>query len=227
MNVDEIIAHMRSLGEPRNVEGMARYGIESRGALGVPLPVLRKLAKRIDRDHELAGELWTADIYEARLLATLIDDPRAVDAAQMERWVSDFDSWALCDGACMNLFRWTDFAYDKARDWCDRTGEYEKRAGFAMMASLASGDKAAPDDEFEQFLPIIAARADDDRKYVKKAVSWALRQIGKRNVHLHGRAVACAEQLAGSASRADRWVGKDAMRELRSNKVLERLGVVG
>ena len=222
MNVDEVAEHLKGLGQPHNVEGMARYGIESRGALGVPLPVLRKLAKRIGRDHELAGELWTADIYEARLLATLIDDPRAVDAAQMERWVSDFDSWALCDGACMNLFRWTDFAYDKAREWSDRAPEYEKRAGFALMASLASAD-----DEFEQFLPAIAARADDDRNYVKKAVSWALRQIGKRSAHLHGQAVACAEQLAGSASRAGGWVGKDAMRELRSDKVLERLGVVG
>ena len=193
---------------------MARFGINTERAFGIGIPVLRTLAREIGRDHALAAELWESGTHEARILATMIDDPKLVESAQMERWVRDLDSWDLCDQACGNLFRRTRFAYAKAARWSRSEREFTKRAGFALMATLASGDQAASDGKLRAFLPLIASGASDQRNFVKKAVSWALRGIGKRNRSLHRAALRTSERLAARESRAARWVGGDARREL-------------
>ncbi len=227
MTYDEILATLRSLGSPENVAGMARYGIVSREVLGVSAPKLRALAKQIGRDHALAQRLWQADILETRLLASLVDDPRKVTPEQMDRWAGEFDNWAVCDGCCLNLFRKTPFAYEKAVEYSAAPEEFVKRTGFVLMATLAVHDKREPDATFAGFLPIIEREATDPRNFVKKAVNWALRQIGKRNLALHEPAVALARKLAGSEDRAARWVGRDALRELTGEAVRGRLRANG
>ncbi|HEY0895994.1 MAG TPA: DNA alkylation repair protein, partial [Sphingobacteriaceae bacterium] len=179
--LDETMELLRRLGDEASVAGMARFGITVNQALGIRVPVLRQLAKEIRRNHALALELWGTGVHEARLLAVLIADPRELTGDLMDRWVSDFNSWDICDQACLNLFIKSPLAYEKAKEWTARTGEFEKRAGFAMMAALAVHDKKAPDDRFISFLSLISEHATDDRNFVKKAVNWALRQIGKRN----------------------------------------------
>jgi 3-methyladenine DNA glycosylase AlkD len=223
MRVEQVLAELRSHGNPEAVKGMARYGISSEGTLGVSVPTLRSLAKKIGRDHSLALELWNSRIHEARILASMVDQPKLVTESQMEAWVSEFDSWDVCDGCCGNLFDKTPFAYVKAAEWSGRTEEYVKRAGFSMMAALAVHDKKSPDLSFEAFLPEIRKGATDERNFVKKAVNWALRQIGKRNRRLNARALTVARQLAKSESRAARWVASDAIRELESERVQRRI----
>lgn len=218
-----MIAELESLGSPENVAGMARYGINPTNAFGVSVPNLRALAKRIGVDHALARELWGAGVHEARNLAALIDDPALVTEAQMERWVRDFDSWDVCDGVTSNLFDRTPFAYRKALEWSGRSEEYVKRAGFALMAALAVHDKAASDAKLARFFPAIIRGATDDRNFVKKAVNWALRNIGKRNRSLNARAVEVAKRIQRIDSRPARWVASDALRELTSEKVRARL----
>ncbi|HNS20057.1 MAG TPA: DNA alkylation repair protein [Sedimentisphaerales bacterium] len=214
---------LRSLGDPRNVEGMARYGIRVTKAFGVSAPNLRALAKEIGRDHALAAELWRTGIHDARCLAALIDDPVQVTVQQMERWVKDFDSWAVCDCACGCLFDKTPHAWDKAIEWTERQEEYVKRAGFVLMATLAVHDKKTPDERFEAFLPLIAQHATDERNFVKKAVNWALRQIGKRSRRLNSLAVQTAERIRRIDSKSARWIASDALRELTNDKVRQRL----
>ena len=214
MTYAEILSTLRSLGSPANAAGMARYGIVTREVLGVSAPRPRALAKEIGRGHALAQRLWEADILETRLLASLVDDPREVTAEQMDRWAGEFDNWAVCDGCCLNLFRKTPFAYEKAVEYSAAEREFVKRTGFVLMATLAVHDKRVPDAVFAGFLPIIEREASDPRNFVKKAVNWALRQIGKRSPALHEPAVALARKLAGSEDRTARWVGKDAAREL-------------
>jgi len=175
-----LLSVLRAHANPANVAGMARYGIHSKGTLGVPVPVLRKLAKEAGRSHELAAELWASGIHEARILATLIDDPARVTERQMDRWVSGLDSWDVCDQACQNLFRYTPWAFAKAAKWARARREFVRRAGFSLMAGLAVKARTASDAQFEAFLPLIAEASVDDRNMVKKAVNWALRQIGKR-----------------------------------------------
>jgi 3-methyladenine DNA glycosylase AlkD len=223
MTAAEILAELESLGDPANVAGMARYGINPVNTLGVSVPRLRALAKRIGRDHALAAELWATGVHEARSLAGLVDDPALVTAGQMERWVKEFDSWDICDGVCSNLFDKTPFAYAKAVAWSARSAEYVKRAGFVLMAALAVHDKKAPDERFRNFLPLIERESTDERNFVKKAVNWALRQIGKRNSALHGRAVAAAKRIRSIDSRSARWIAADALRELESDAVRRRL----
>lgn len=218
-----IIAELESLANPANVAGMARYGIKVDRAYGVSVPVLRSMAKAIGTDHALAGELWASGLHEARLLACLIDDPSKVTEAQAERWVKGFDSWDICDGCCSNLFDKTKLAYPKAFEWSGREEEFVKRAGFVLMAALAVHDKRAPDERFEKFFPVITREASDDRNFVKKAVNWALRNIGKRNRALNGKAVAVAERIRKIDSRAARWIASDAIRELTNEKVRSRL----
>jgi 3-methyladenine DNA glycosylase AlkD len=179
------------------------------------MPVLRKLAKEAGRSHELAAELWASGIHEARILATLIDDPARVTGRQMDRWVSDLDSWDVCDQACQNLFRYTPSAFAKAGKWARARREFVRRAGFSLMAGLAVKARTASDAQFEVFFPLIAEAAVDDRNMVKKAVNWALRQIGKRNPALCAKAIALAEQIRNRDCRAARWVAADALRELR------------
>jgi 3-methyladenine DNA glycosylase AlkD len=177
--------------------------------------VLRRLAQEMGRNHELAQELWTSGVHEARILATLIDEPGLVTRRQADRWARDFDSWDVCDQACQNLFRYTPWAFDQAARWARARREFVRRAGFALMAGLAVKAKAAADEQFEAFLPLIAGAASDERNMVKKAVNWALRGIGKRNARLRLAAIAAAEEIRKQNSRSARWIASDALRELR------------
>ncbi len=213
-----ILAHLKRLRNPRNVAGMARFGINPKNTLGIPIPKLRALAKEIGVDHALAQKLWASGFHEARILASMVDDPARVTDAQMERWVRAFDSWDVCDQVCMNLFDKTPRAFAKASAWSQRTREFEKRAGFALMACLAWHDKDAADAQFVKFLPHIARAATDERNFVKKAVNWALRQIGKRNRALNRAAIRAARQIAQKDARAARWVAQDALKELTRKK---------
>ena len=210
---DELIEYLKSLASPEDVEGMARFGVGGGKTLGIRIPVLRKLAKAHRNDHQLATTLWASGIHEARILASMVDDPKQVSEAQMEAWVSDFDSWDLCDQVCMNLFDKHPLAYEKAVEWSLREEEFVKRAGFAMMAVLAWHDKTADDSAFEPFFERMQVGAQDERNFVRKAVNWALRQIGKGRPGLTGRCAKLAKTLAESESPSARWVGKDALRE--------------
>ncbi len=230
----EIITQLKKLYNPKNVEGMARFGINSDSTLGISIPVLRDLAKKIGKNHTLAQKLWQSGIHEARLLAGFIDDNKEVTQKQMDSWVSDFDSWDVCDQVCMNLFDKTPFAYQKALEWSSRREEFIKRAGFAMMAVLAVHDKKANDEKLLQFLPIIVREAGDNRNFVRKAVNWALRQIGKRNKVLNRAAIKCAKEILDMVSKdvytegsqtARTWVANDALRELKGEAVRRKLNL--
>lgn len=223
MEIDDIIIRLKSLSNPKSVEGMARFGINPEKTLGVSIPALRKMAKEIGRSHVLAIGLWDTGIHEARILAGMIDEPDKVGDSQMEQWVMDFDSWDVCDQCCMNLFDRTGFAYQKAIEWSSREEEYVKRAGFALMAVLAFHDKKAGDESFLKFFPAIEKESIDERNYVKKAVNWALRQIGKRNINLNRKAIEIAENIRNIDSRAARWIAADALRELEGEAVKKRL----
>ncbi len=221
---DAILQELRSLANPANVEGMARYGINPDSALGVPMPALRALGKRVGKDHDLAQQLWTSGGHEARILAALIDDPCKVTEEQAESWVADLDSWDVCDQLCGNLLDRTRFAYGKAVEWSARPQTFVKRAGFVLMAWLAVHDKKAGDEAFLAFLPLIRREAGDDRNFVKKAVNWALRHIGKRNQRLNAAAIEAAQQIRQMDSRSARWIASDALRELTSEAIQGRLG---
>lgn len=215
MDYDQLIKHLKSLENPVNVAGMARFGISSKNPLGISVVALRKIAREIGKDHALALKLWASEINEARILACFIADPQKVTPALMNRWVKDFDSWDVCDQCCMNLFDKTPFAYAKAKEWSERKDEFVRRAGFALMASLAVHDKTAANERLQSFLPLIQAVASDSRNYVKKAVNWALRQIGKRNAFLHRQAMRTAKEIAKMNSSSARWIAADAIRELK------------
>jgi len=214
MRYDDVIEKLKSRANPEAVKGMARYGINPQGTLGVSVKDLRKLAKQIGKDHGLALKLWASGIHEARILASMVDEPERVTEEQAETWVSELDSWDTCDQVCMNLFEKLPTAYDKAREWAGRPEEFVKRAGFALIACLAWHDKSAPDERFLDFLPVIEAGATDERNMVKKAVSWALRKIGKRNPGLREASMALAGEMSGAESRSARWIARDALREL-------------
>lgn len=220
---EAILGRLKSLGDPKNVEGMARYGIRTAKAYGASTPDIRRLAKEIGKDHKLALALWRTGVHDARSLAALIEDSAKVTTRQMERWVRDFDTWAICDCTCGYVFDKTPFAWDKAIEWTACNGEYVKRAGFVLMAALSVHDKKASDDRFEAFFPYIVKHATDERNFVKKAVNWALRQIGKRNRRLNGLAVKVATKIRKIDSRAARWIAADALRELTLDKVHQRL----
>jgi 3-methyladenine DNA glycosylase AlkD len=219
MTVDEVIAALQQHADPRAVEGMARFGIRSDHVLGISIPVLRKMAKELGKDHALALELWVSGLHEARILASMIDDPRFVTEPQMEAWVADFDAWDICDQMCGNLFDKTPYAHQKAVEWCHREQEFVRRAGFVLMAELAVHDKQAADEAFLPFFPLIKHYATDERNFVKKAVNWALRQIGKRNARLCVIAIEWAEKIGAMDSRAARWIARDALKELRGRIV--------
>ncbi len=223
MQYEEILKQLKSLSNPEALSGMARYGITPENAYGVSIPNLRKIAKEIGINHDLALKLWASNIRETMILASLIDDSRMVTEEQMERWVKDFDYWEICDQCCKNLFVKTKFAYQKAVEWSHREEEFVKRAGFVLMASLAVSDKKANDRQFELFFPIIKREATDNRNYVKKAVNWALRQIGKRNLNLNRKAIETAKEIQKMDSRSAKWIASDAIRELTSEKIEKRL----
>ncbi len=221
--VSDILARLKALSNPKAVEGMARYGINPQNTYGVSIPNLRKIARETGINHALAQELWASGIHEARILASMIDDPSMATEEQLESWVKDFDSWDVCDQCCMNLFEKTGFAYRKAVEWSESDEEFVKRAGFVLMARLAVSDKNADDEIFETFFPIIKREASDNRNYVKKAVNWALRQIGKRNINLNKKAILIAGEIQKMDSRSAKWIASDAIRELTGESVQKRL----
>ena len=229
-----VMDELAGMASAENRAGMARYGINVAHAFGVSVPELRRMAKALGADHDLALALWGTGNHEARTLASMVDDPAAVTEAQMDEWAAAFDSWDVCDQVTSNLFDKTPFAYDKVHEWSAAEAEWVKRAAFATAAALAVHDKKAPDERFLAILELVRREAGDGRNFVKKAVNWALRNIGKRNAALHAAAIgtaaailAAAEALAAvdrrdPAARSARWVARDALRELRSDKVLRR-----
>jgi 3-methyladenine DNA glycosylase AlkD len=221
--VEKILKRLQSLADPVNVAGMARFGIRPKKVYGIATPELKRMARQIGKEHSLALELWKTEIHEARVLASLVAEPTRFSARQMERWVKDFDSWAICDACCFNLFDKTKLAYAKALEWSARSEEFEKRAGFALMASLALHDKKAPDSRMLEFLPCIERESWDERNFVRKAVNWALRQIGKRNLRLNRAGIRSAKAIQKQASKAARWIAADALKELTSQAVQEQL----
>lgn len=223
MDKAQVLARLKEQANPGNVAGMARYGINPQNTLGVSMPVLRALARQIGRNHGLALELWKTAIHEARILAGLIDDPARVTRAQMDRWVSQFDSWDVCDQVCNNLFSRTPYAYAQAVRWAQSKPEFVKRAGFVMMACLAVHDKEAPDSKLAVFFPLIREGAADERNFVKKAVNWALRQLGKRSSGLNRAAVELAGRIREDGGKSARWVASDALKELTSPAVQKRI----
>lgn len=226
MEAREVLDQLQALANPEAVAGLARFGIKPGTVYGISVPDLRKLARQIGPDHDLAQHLWATGVHEARILAGMIDQPALVSEEQMDQWAEDFDSWDVCDQCCLNLFAQTEFAFPKAIEWSARPEEFVKRAGFALMAVLAVHDKTAPDEQLARFLPIIKREAADPRNFVKKAVNWALRQIGKRNTALNRLAIETAQEIQAVDSPAARWIASDALRELTCEKVQQRLGQV-
>jgi 3-methyladenine DNA glycosylase AlkD len=220
---EQVLEQLKSLADPQAVAEMARVGIESERSLGIYVPALRKMAKEIGTDHELAQQLWDSKIREARIVASLIADPRLLTNEQMESWVKDFFSWDVCDLCCTNIFRKSQFAYNKAFEWSSRPEEFVKRTGFVLMVCLAVHDKKASDSVFEQFLTIVQREATDDRNFVKKAVNWALRQIGKRNQTLNQKAIDTAKKIQAIKTPGAQWIAANALKELKSKAVQERL----
>jgi 3-methyladenine DNA glycosylase AlkD len=219
----EIIEEIKANGTEVNRAGMARFGINVNSAYGVPITYLREMAKRIGKDHGLALDLWDSEVHEARILASIVDEPNQVTLHQMERWVIDFDSWDICDQCCNNLFGRTKFAREVIGPWCDREEEFVRRAGFVMIAVLSVKEKKAACDSFQPYLSMIERHSQDKRNNVKKAVNWALRQIGKRDLECHALAFPVALRLSQSKEATARWIGKDAVRELSSEKILARV----
>jgi 3-methyladenine DNA glycosylase AlkD len=221
MDAERILERLRGMANPANVAGMARYGISSQNTLGIGVPSLRAVAKDVlqavpgkAERHGLAAKLWQSGVHEARGLATMIEVPALVTPEQMDAWVADVDSWDTGDGLCMGLFDRTPYAAGKAQEWAHRGEEYVRRAGFALMAALAFKRHALRDEEYEPFFELMKRYATDDRNFVKKAVNWALRQIGKRNERLLSRAINVAREIEAMDSRSARWIAKDALREL-------------
>jgi 3-methyladenine DNA glycosylase AlkD len=220
-----VIAQLREMGDPRTIDGLHRFGIHpTTELLGIGLTSLRRVARAHRRDHELALALWKHPIHEARHLAALVDDPAKVTKAQMLAWTKDFDSWDIVDGCCYSLFDRTPHAVEMTTRFASRKPEFQKRAAFAMIAGMAVHDKEMSNAQFRAFLPLIEAASDDDRNFVRKGVNWALRQIGKRNSALNKNAIAAAERIRATGTRAGRWIAADALRELRSDAVQARLG---
>ena len=224
MSYDEVLKWLKSLADPKQLQGMARFGIHTDKALGgISTPVLKKLAREIGKDHQLSGQLWKCGLHEARHVAAFIGEPARVTERQMERWVKAFDSWDVVDGCCLYLFVKTPYAHRKAVEWSRRREEFVKRAAFTLMAVLAVHDKQAGDEKFVKFLPIIKRESTDERNFVKKAVNWALRQIGKRNAKLNEFAIETAKEIRAIDSRSARWIAADALRELSGEAVQKRL----
>lgn len=221
--VEQVVSELKGLGNPRNVQGMARFGIRQKIAFGVSKPQLDELARRVGRNQELSLALWRTGIHDARIFAGKIGERRCVSARQMNQWVKDFDSWDVCDGTCCHLFAFAEPAWEMAREWTGRKAEFEKRAGFALAAYLACHDKKAPDSKFREYLKLIEGEAWDDRNFVRKAANWALRNIGKRNLPLNRAAIASAKRIQRQGTKSARWIAADALRELTSDAVQSRL----
>lgn len=224
MNVQEIIKKLKSQANPKNVAGMARFGIRPKTkVLGVAVPVLRKIAKEIGKNHVLAQQLWQSGIHEAKILASMVEELNLVSGAQMDKWARDFDSWDVCDQVCLNLFFNHPLAFKKCAQWSKSMEEFVRRAGFALMAVATFKNKQVKDSDFIKFFPLIKKYAVDERNYVRKAVNWALRQIGKRNLKLNKEAIALAREIAKIDSKSARWIAADALKELQGDAVQKRL----
>lgn len=224
-DADAVIAELRALGSEESRSGQARFGINTARSFGVSIAALRPLARRLGRDHALAAALWKSGWHEARILAAYVEEPEKVTPAQMDRWAAAFDSWDLCDQVCSNLFVRTPHVEEKIALWAEDEREFVRRAAFALLAAYAVHRKAIPDARLAAFLPLIERHARDPRNFVKKAVNWALRQIGKRSAALHAPALALAERLAESDDKTARWIGRDAVRELTSEALRARFGL--
>ena len=220
---EQVLQDLKSKARPDQIAGMASYGLTPDGRLGVSIPELRQMAKGLGKDHGLAVELWHTGLAEARILASMVDDPSALTEQQMEEWVAGFGSWDVCDQVCMNLFENSPLAWIKVRDWARRDEEYVKRAGFALLAYLAWHNKQASDGQFLEMVPVLRIGATDGRNYVKKAVSWALRNIGKRNEGLRAAALEAAEGIGSIDDKTARWIAADVKRDLCSEATLRRL----
>jgi len=214
MTAEEVILLIKEKSTPTHLAGMSRFGIDSTKALGAPLPELRKIAKIIKKDHDLALDLWDTGIHEARIIASLIDDPAKVTPEQMDSWTNDFYSWDLCDQVCGNLFDRTPYIIEKALEYSRHSQEFVKRAGFVLMAEYAVHNKRADNEVFIQFLPVIEREAWDNRNFVKKAANWALRQIGKRNTDLRAASIACANRILRQNSKSAKWIATNSLKEL-------------
>jgi 3-methyladenine DNA glycosylase AlkD len=223
MTSTEVLRLLESKRNPRNIAGMARFGISPKNTLGVPMPFLRSLGKKIKMDHQLALSLWRSRFHEARILASLVGDPAKLTATQAYSWVRQIDSWDVCDQLCLNLLRRTPFAWKKAWEWSRKQETFVKRAGFVLMATLAVHDKKASDTNFRSLFPLLLAGARDERNFVRKAVNWAVRQIGKRNRALNRDCVALSRRIYRLGNPAARWIASDAIRELESGKIRARL----
>jgi 3-methyladenine DNA glycosylase AlkD len=221
--LNSILNRFEFLKNQKNIAGMAHFGIQTKKVYGISAPILKKMAREIGHSHVLAQQLWKSGSLEARTLAALIDEPTKVTEGQMERWVREFDNWAVCDNTCGSLFDKTPFAWKKAVAWSRRKEEFVKRAGYALMAWLAVHDRKATDGQFVKLLPHIKQGATDERNFVKKAVNWALRQIGKRNINLNKQAIRAAKEIHRLDSPAAKWVASDALRELTGKAVKRRL----
>lgn len=223
MDYNKVIEQLRSMGSPKNVEGMARFGIKHEKNFGVNVTTLRKFAKTIGTNHELAVKLWNSKIRDARMVAACIEDPKTVSEEQVENWLKDIKAWDLCDHCCGHFFDQTPFAYKKVNEWAKRKEEFQKRAGFSLIAWLAVHDKKKDDKVFEEFLKLIKKGAIDERNYVKKGVSWALRSIGKRNWDMNKKALKTAEEIKKLDSKSARYIANETIRELTSEKVKQKL----
>jgi len=221
--VKSVLAWLKQTGTAKNRAGMARYGLPTTGTFGVSMAAMQPEAKRIGRDHALAEALWKTGWYEARILCAFVADPARVTPALMDAWCKDFDNWGTTDTLCFKLFDRSPHAWKMVPKWVTRKGEFQKRAGFVMMACLAAHDKSAPDAEFMPFFPMIDRGASDERNFVKKGVSWALRHLGHRNAALHAAAMKVATKLSKSEDATERWVGKDALRDITRPIVLKKV----
>ena len=219
----DVVAWLERTGTRRTVEGMARYGLPSDRAFGVPVGVMQAEAKRIGRDHALAEALWKTGWFEARMMSAFVGEPARLTTATMNAWARDFGDWGITDTVCLHLFDRTPLAWGRVGPWARSRHEFVKRAAFALLAGLSLHDKEADDDRFLAVLPLVERAAADDRNFVKKGVNWALRTVGRRNRALNAACVAVARRLAARDEPAPRWVGKDALRELTSEKVRSRL----
>ena len=225
MKLEEILEEFEKNKNPENIAGMQRFGIDPEKVYGLKIPFLRKMARKIKKNHELALQLWELGFRETMILASIIDDPSLTTENQIEKWIMSpyYTYWEVVDQTCMNLLYLTDFAYTKVIDWSKREEEFVKRTAFSLIAVLAWKDKQAEDNKLETFLPIIKRESIDERNNVKKAVNWALRQIGKRNSNLNSKALRTAKQILDINSKSAKWIAKDAIKELESDAVQERL----
>jgi len=222
-SVKDVLDKLQSKAQPEQLKGMAKYGMTVEQRLGVSVPDMRKLAKEIGKDHKLALDLWRTGIAEARIVAAMVGDPAKLTDEQMEDWVKGINSWDVCDQVCMNLFEKNQLAWKKIIDWSEREEEFVKRTAFSLIACLAWHDKKASDEKFIELLPVIIRGATDERNFVKKAVNWALRNIGKRNLNLNEAAINTAKEIQRLDSKAARWVASDTLRELESESIQKRL----